>query len=376
MGFFKWLKNKVFSLDEQKVDTKQEGKDKEQHFKKQQELKQQKIEKKIIKTEKENFEAVAKKYYKKHNTDKYIAGLSKINDSFSRKIIELQGKYKFVNDNFYDDLEEILIMSDISANLVMIIVDEIKKEAALNQVNDPKEIAEILVDKMFMVYANRTSVNTTLNYKDGRLNVFIVIGVNGSGKTTSIAKLANSYVKKGKKVLVAAADTFRAGAVEQLNVWTNKIGCEIVKSEKQNADPASVVFKAIEKAKESNFDLLIIDTAGRLQNKVNLMNELQKIYKILHRLDENMPHECLLVLDSTTGQNGISQAREFNIITKLTGIILTKMDGTSKGGIALSIKDEFDIDVKLVGLGEGIEDLKEFDLDNYIYGMTKDLVEQ
>lgn len=369
MGFFKWLKSKVFSLNEQEIDVKQAQKEKEENKKK-------KVEKQIAKTEKEGFKQIAKDYYKKHDTDKYIAGLSKINDSFSRKIIELQNQYKSVNEEFYDELEEILIMSDISANLVMIIIDEIKKEAALNQVNNPKEIAEILVDKMFMVYANRTSVNTTLNYEEGRLNIFIVIGVNGSGKTTSIAKLANLYVTQGKKVVVAAADTFRAGAVEQLNVWSQKIGCEIVKSQKENADPASVVFKAVERAKEIKADLLIIDTAGRLQNKVNLMNELQKIYKILYRINEKMPHECLLVLDSTTGQNGISQAREFNNITKLTGIILTKMDGTSKGGIALSIKDEFDIDVKLVGLGEGLEDLKEFDLDNYIYGMTRDLVEQ
>ncbi|WP_027334234.1 signal recognition particle-docking protein FtsY [Mycoplasma elephantis] len=356
MGFFKKLKDKIFQLN---VSDKKEDI----------------VSKKEIDIEAKNIAKLEDEYYKKHNSNKYVAGLSKINNSFSRKLLELQTSHNKIDEDYFEDLEEILIMSDISAKLVMIIINEIKKEVRINNVTDIKLINEIVVDKMFMVYANKTTVDTTLNFNDNCLNVFIVIGVNGSGKTTSIAKLANNYKKQGKKVLVAAADTFRAGAVDQLEKWTTKIGCEIVKSEKSNADPASVVYKGLEKAKNENFDLLIIDTAGRLQNKINLMNELEKIYKILKRTDPSMPHECLLVLDATTGQNAISQVREFNSITKLTGLILTKMDGTSKGGIIISIKDEFDLDVKLIGLGEGLDDLEEFDLDNFIYGMTNSLME-
>lgn len=371
MGFFSRLRDKIFKLKGTEDKTKEEKNKKELLEDKKIKLsnKEKKIEDKLL-------NKASNEYYKKHDADKYVAGLSKINSAFSRKILELQTNHIEINEDYFEDLEEILIMADISAKLVMIIIDEIKKEVKVNNIKDIKLINEIVVDKMFMVYANKTMVDTTLNYQEGRLNVFIVIGVNGSGKTTSIAKLANNYKKQGKKVLVAAADTFRAGAVEQLAVWTQRIGCDIVKSDKLQADPASVVYKAIEQANEQNYDLLIIDTAGRLQNKVNLMAELEKMYKILRKNDPETPHECLLVLDATTGQNAVSQVREFNSITNLSGIVLTKMDGTSRGGIVISIKDEFDLDVKLIGLGEKLDDLQEFDLDQFIYGMTRDLVEQ
>ncbi|UUD36881.1 cell division protein FTSY [Mycoplasmopsis californica] len=369
MGFFKRLKERIFRL-------KVNDETKEEILAKEEKARQERVAQKEEVTQAKGIQKLEDEYYKKHDANKYVAGLAKINNSFSRKIMELQTSHHQIDEDFFDDLEEILIMSDISAKLVMIIVNEIKKEVKINNITDIKLINEIVVDKMFMVYANKTVVDTTLNFEDNRLNVFIVIGVNGSGKTTSIAKLAHNYQKQGKKVLVAAADTFRAGAVDQLEKWTQRIGCEIVKSEKVNGDPASVVYKGLEKAKAENYDLLIIDTAGRLQNKVNLMNELEKMYKILRNTDATMPHECLLVLDATTGQNAISQVREFNSITNLSGLILTKMDGTSKGGIVVSIKDEFDLDVKLLGLGEGLDDLKEFDLDNFIYGMTNSLMEQ
>lgn len=365
MGFFKRLKDKIFRLKPEKS---------EKPVKKQVETNL--VSKKEETTQQKHLAKVEKEYYKKHDAEKYIAGLSKVNNAFSRRILELQTAHINVDEDYFDDLEEILIMADISANLVAVIINEIKKEVRIHNITDPKLISEIVVDKMFMLYANKTSVDTTINIRNDRLNIIIVIGVNGSGKTTSIAKLANNFQKQNKKVLVAAADTFRAGAVDQLTVWTNRIGCAIVKSEKQNADPASVVYQALEKAQAEQYDVLIIDTAGRLQNKVNLMNELEKIYKILNRSVPDAPHECLLVLDATTGQNALSQVKEFNSITNLTGLILTKMDGTSKGGIILSIKDMFDLDVKLLGLGEGLDDLQEFDLDQFIYGMTKDLVEQ
>ena len=203
-----------------------------------------------------------------------------------------------------------------------------------------------------------------------------MVGVNGVGKTTTIAKIANHLIKENKKVLIAAGDTFRAGAVDQLEVWANRVGSDIVKPNKHAADPASVVFDAVKKAKAENYDVLIVDTAGRLQNKVNLMNELEKISRIISREIPDAPHESLLVIDATTGQNGISQAKSFKEVTPLTGIVLTKMDGTSKGGIILTIKDELQLAVKMIGLGEALEDLQEFDLDAFIYGMTKGLINE
>ncbi|SJZ48415.1 signal recognition particle-docking protein FtsY [Mycoplasmopsis verecunda] len=306
---------------------------------------------------------------------KYETGLNSAS-SFGKKLLEIQNRHVKIDEDFFDDFEELLIMSDINAQLVDVMIEKIKQEIRTNNINDPKLIGEYVADIMFSIYANNSIVNTNLNYEDDRLNVFIFVGVNGSGKTTSIAKIAHKYIKEGKKVLIAAADTFRAGAVNQLGVWAQRIGAEIVKPDKEGADPSSVVYKAMEKAKNEHYDLLIIDTAGRLQNKVNLMKELEKMIGVIQKFEPSAPHESLLVLDATTGQNGLSQAKNFKDIADLTGIILTKMDGTSKGGIVLSIKDEYDIDVKFVGLGEKLDDLQEFDLEMFIYQMTKDLIHE
>ena len=369
MGFFKRLKDKLFSLDSikqsnEKKEQKQKNKSKDDKTLKKTKSLEKKIEKQRLKERK-----------KTNKIDKYVAGLNKSGSSFSQRIKEIQARHNKVDEDFFEELEEVLIMSDISMNLVMDIVEEVKKEVKIENVTDPKLISEIVADKMFSVYANKSVVDTTLNIKENRLNIILMVGVNGAGKTTTIAKLANSLIKEGKKVLIGAGDTFRAGAVSQLEVWANRVGAQIVKPLKDQADPASVVYDSLAKAKAENFDVLIIDTAGRLQNKVNLMKELEKISKIIKKSDPEAPHESLLVVDATTGQNGVSQAMHFKNATPLSGIILTKMDGTSKGGIVLTIKDQLELSVKMIGLGEKLEDLQEFDLDAFIYGMTKDLME-
>ncbi|VEU74944.1 signal recognition particle-docking protein FtsY [Mycoplasmopsis citelli] len=307
--------------------------------------------------------------------EKYKTGLSNASN-FGKQILELQNRYNKIDEEFFEELEELLIMSDINASLVYLIIEKIKREVKTNNIDDPKLIGEIVADQMFVVYANDSITNTTLDYQQGRLNVFVFVGVNGSGKTTSIAKIAHKFKQEGKKVLIAAADTFRAGAVNQLEIWAQRINADIIKPDKEGADPSSVVYKGMEKAKNDNYDLLIIDTAGRLQNKVNLMNELNKMISVIKRFEPSAPHESLLVLDATNGQNGLSQAKAFKEIANLTGIVLTKMDGTSKGGIVLSIKDEYQLNVKFIGLGEKLDDLQEFDLEMFIYQMTKDLINE
>lgn len=307
--------------------------------------------------------------------DKYVAGLDKSNTSFSSKINELAARYREIDDDYFEELENILIMSDVGVNMVMTIVDEIKKEVRLQNIKDPKEINEIIIDKMFVIYANDSYMTTKINYDNEDLTVILMIGVNGAGKTTTIAKLAHMMLNEGKSVMVAAGDTFRAGAIDQLDVWAKRLGIECVKG-KEGGDPSSVVFDALKRAKEQNIDVLICDTAGRLQNKVNLMNELEKMNRIIKRVVPQGPQETLLVIDATTGQNGVSQAQEFSKITDITGLVLTKMDGTAKGGIVLSIKDALNIPVKFIGLGEQMDDLQEFDLEQYIYGLCKGLLEK
>lgn len=308
--------------------------------------------------------------------EKYVAGLDRSNSTFSDRINELAARFREINDEYFEELENILIMSDVGVSMVMKIVEEIKNEVRLQNITDPKEINEIIVDKMFVIYANDSVMTTKINYAEEGLTVILMVGVNGAGKTTTIGKLANRIVNdEGKKVMVAAGDTFRAGAIDQLAVWAQRVGVDIVKG-KEGGDPSAVVFDALKQAKEKNVDVLICDTAGRLQNKVNLMNELEKMNRIIKREVPNAPHETLLVIDATTGQNGVSQAVEFSKITDVSGLVLTKMDGTAKGGIVLSIKDQLNIPVKFIGLGESVDDLQEFDLDQYIYGLCKNLVEE
>ena len=308
--------------------------------------------------------------------EKYVAGLDRSNSTFSDRINELAARFREINDEYFEELENILIMSDVGVSMVMKIVEEIKNEVRLQNITDPKEINEIIVDKMFVIYANDSVMTTKINYAEEGLTVILMVGVNGAGKTTTIGKLANRIVNdEGKKVMVAAGDTFRAGAIDQLAVWAQRVGVDIVKGT-VGGDPSAVVFDALKQAKEKNVDVLICDTAGRLQNKVNLMNELEKMNRIIKREVPDAPHETLLVIDATTGQNGVSQAVEFSKITDVSGLVLTKMDGTAKGGIVLSIKDQLNIPVKFIGLGESVDDLQEFDLDQYIYGLCKNLVEE
>lgn len=308
--------------------------------------------------------------------EKYVVGLDKSSETFSDRINELAARFRKINDEYFEELENILIMADVGVSMVMKIVSEIKTEVRIRNITDPREINDIIVDKMFVIYANESVMSTKINYAAEGLTVILMVGVNGAGKTTTIGKLAHRIVHdEGKKVVVAAGDTFRAGAIDQLAVWAERVGVDIVKG-KEGGDPSAVVFDALNKAKETGVDVLICDTAGRLQNKVNLMNELEKMNRIIKRVVPEGPHETLLVVDATTGQNGVSQAIEFSKITDITGIVLTKMDGTAKGGIVLSIKDQLNIPVKFIGLGEQVDDLQEFDLEQYIYGLCKGLVEE
>lgn len=308
--------------------------------------------------------------------EKYVVGLDKSSETFSDRINELAARFREINDEYFEELENILIMADVGVSMVMKIVSEIKTEVRIRNITDPREINDIIVDKMFVIYANESVMSTKINYAAEGLTVILMVGVNGAGKTTTIGKLAHRIVHdEGKKVVVAAGDTFRAGAIDQLAVWAERVGVDIVKG-KEGGDPSAVVFDALNKAKETGADVLICDTAGRLQNKVNLMNELEKMNRIIKRVVPEGPHETLLVVDATTGQNGVSQAIEFSKITDITGIVLTKMDGTAKGGIVLSIKDQLNITVKFIGLGEQVDDLQEFDLEQYIYGLCKGLVEE
>lgn len=380
MGFFKKLKARLFTLDVEKIQKKITNR----KIVEAQPTKENKIKHSSDEVVKKKAQALNKKIVKEqlkerkknNKLNKYIAGLSKSNLSFSQTIKELQSKHNEIDADFFAELEEALIMSDISYQLVANIVDEVKREVKLENIKDIKLIGEIIADKIFTIYTNQSIVDTALNIKHGQKNVILIVGVNGSGKTTTIGKLAAQLINDNYKVLIAAADTFRAGAVSQLEVWANRVKARLIKPQKEHADPGSVVFDALNILTKEDYDLLIIDTAGRLQNKVNLMQELHKIHQIIGKKIAGAPQESLLVLDATTGQNGISQAKHFKEITALTGIILTKMDGTSKGGIILTIKDELSLAVKFLGLGEQLDDLQEFDLDAFIYGMTKGLIDE
>ncbi len=301
--------------------------------------------------------------------EKYIAGLDKSKKNFSDRLKALSSRYNKVNEEYFEELLEILIEADVGIRLCDEIIDATKKEAMTQNQDDPSQINEILVDKMFVSYASQgEDIKTEIEFVNNGPTVLLVVGVNGVGKTTTIAKLAYRYIKKGKKVLLVAGDTFRAGATEQLTVWASRLGCEIIVG-KENQDPASVCYDGMIKGKQINADLIIVDTAGRLQNKLNLMNELAKMKKVISKEIENAPHEVFLVIDATTGQNGVIQAKAFKECTTLSGIVITKMDGTSKGGIILSIRDELGVPVRFIGLGEKMDDLEEFDLDQYLYGL-------
>lgn len=308
----------------------------------------------------------------KKSIDSYDKGLEKTRNEFIFKLNSLNKKYKKVTDEYFEELEEILIMADIGVNTVMGFIDKLKKRVKSENIVDVEDLKEVIVDELFIIYVNNQVIVNKINYSSSGPTVILFVGVNGVGKTTTIGKLAAKLKRDGKKVLLVAGDTFRAGAVEQIEEWSNRIGCEVIY--KENADPASVIFDGITKAKMEGIDVVLVDTAGRLQNKVNLMNELSKINKVIKNIIPEAPHETLLVIDATTGQNGISQAKSFKEITDITGIVLTKLDGTAKGGIVLAIKEETNLPVKYIGLGEQEEDLQVFDIEKYIYGLFKDMV--
>lgn len=313
-----------------------------------------------------------KEIEEKEEVNLYDKGLEKTSEHLSSKIALLNTKYKKVNDNYFDELEEILIMADVGVNTVMKFIDKLKARVKSENITNVEELNEIVVDELFIIYVNNDIIVNKINYSDDGPTVILFVGVNGVGKTTTIGKLAYSLKEKGKKVLMVAGDTFRAGAVEQIKEWGERIDVPVVL--KENVDPASVVYDGLEKAKAENFDVVLIDTAGRLQNKSNLMHELDKINRVIGNIIPGAPHETLLVIDATTGQNGIAQAKSFKEITKITGIVLTKLDGTAKGGIVLAIKEEVGLPVKYVGLGERKEDLKVFDIEKYIHGVFKGLM--
>lgn len=306
---------------------------------------------------------------KVENQDKYVVGMAKSRSNFSSRLKALQKKYDTVNEDYFENLLQILIEADVGVNLTFSIIEATKKEASELGLTDPSKINELLIDKMFIGYVKQgEDITNEIHFVEGRPTVLLVVGVNGVGKTTSIAKLASRYINEGKKVLLVAGDTFRAGAVEQLGVWASRLNTPIVKG-KENEDPASVAFQGVKTAKEMGADLVIIDTAGRLQTKANLMAELSKIRRVIAKEIEEAPDEVMLVIDATTGQNGIIQAKAFAEATGLTGVIITKMDGTSKGGIILAIRDEIGVPVRFIGLGEKLDDLTEFDLEKYLYGL-------
>lgn len=318
---------------------------------------------------------VFKKENKKEDKsiETYEKGLSKTRRSFVNKLADLSKEYDEINENYFEELEELLINADIGVNTVMEFMDKLQKRVSKEKIKSPSELTEIIVDELFIIYVNDDILSNKINYNDNGPTVLLFVGVNGVGKTTTIAKLASKFKKTGKKVLLVAADTFRAGAKEQLISWGKKIGCDVVKDD-NTTDPASVVYQGLEKAKKEEYDLVLIDTAGRLQNKVNLMKELEKINNVANKIIEGAPQETFLVIDATTGQNGISQAKAFKEITNLTGIILTKLDGTAKGGIVIAIKEEVGVPVRYIGLGEKEEDLQDFDIEKYIYGLFKDMM--
>ncbi|MHC1510974.1 signal recognition particle-docking protein FtsY [Pediococcus pentosaceus] len=306
---------------------------------------------------------------------RYDRGLERSRKSFGQKLSALFTNFSGVDEDFYDDLEETLIEADVGFDTALEISEEVRDEIEFEHVSDPDQISQLIVRRLVALYTRNGSAedNHLVFSKEGP-TVFLFVGVNGVGKTTSIGKMAARFKGRGRKVLLAACDTFRAGAIQQLQEWGKRDGVDVVAG-KEQSDPASVAFEAVKKAKEENYDLLLVDTAGRLQNKINLMNELDKIKRVISREIPDAPQETLLVLDSTTGQNALTQAKAFLETTNVTGIILTKLDGTAKGGIVLAIRNQLHLAVKYVGLGETVDDLSPFNPEQYVSGLFKGLME-
>lgn len=305
-------------------------------------------------------------------SQKFTEGLTKTRDGFASAVNDLVYRFREVDEDFFDELEDLLIQADVGVTTTMDLVEDLKEEVKRRNLKDPVAVRDALVE----VVANRLQEDESdreLNMQDG-LTVILFVGVNGVGKTTTIGKLAHQLKSEGRTVMLAAGDTFRAGAIEQLQVWGERVGVPVIR-QTEGSDPAAVVFDAVQAAKSRNMDVLICDTAGRLQNKVNLMKELEKVKRVIEREVPNGPHEVLLALDATTGQNAMVQAKAFKEATNVSGIVLTKLDGTAKGGIVLAIRNELDIPVKYVGLGEKIDDLQEFDPEQFVLGLFGDVFE-
>lgn len=317
------------------------------------------------------FNKIKNVFSKDKEAAKYEEGLTKTRKEFSTELAKLSKKYKNIDDDYFEELENILIMADIGVNTVVKFVDKLKKRVKEENIKDSETLKEIIIDELLIMYVNNGVLKSKINYSEEWPTVILFIGVNGVGKTTSIGKIANKLKKEGKKVLLVAGDTFRAGAIEQIEEWGKRTNIDVVST--KSKDPSAAVYDGVDKGIKENYDVILIDTAGRLQNKVNLMNELSKMNSVIKKLIPNAPHETLLVVDATSGQNGISQAKAFSEVTDITGIVLTKLDGTAKGGIVLAIKEEVNIPVKYVGLGEQEDDLEAFDIEKYIYGLFKDL---
>ena len=308
--------------------------------------------------------------------EKYDKGLEKTRKTFAERMNELFANFRTVDEDFFEELEETLIGADVGFETAIRITEALRQEVKLRNAKKSAEVQNAIIEKLVDLYeAEGINEVNELNIQEDGLTVILFVGVNGVGKTTSIGKLAHQFKNEGKKVLMAAADTFRAGAIDQLVVWGERAGVEVVRGN-AGGDPAAVVFDALERAKIEQADVLLVDTAGRLQNKVNLMNELEKIKRVIQRELPEAPQETLLVLDATTGQNAMVQAKQFKETTDVTGLVLTKLDGTAKGGIVLAIRNELHLPVKLVGLGEGIDDLEPFDPNDFVVGLFKGLLKE
>lgn len=307
---------------------------------------------------------------------KFKRGLAKTRDSFTSKINDLVANFREVDEEFFEELEDVLLQADVGVETVMELVDELKMEVKRQNIKDTSGMQSLISEKLVEIYneAGDEEEDMTLNLQEDEMTVILMVGVNGVGKTTTIGKLTKRLQNEGKSVMLAAGDTFRAGAIEQLVVWGERNNVEVIR-QAEGSDPAAVMYDAVQAAKKRDVDVLICDTAGRLQNKVNLMKELEKIHRVISREIPGAPHEVLLALDATTGQNALIQAETFKEATNVTGIVLTKLDGTAKGGIVLAIRKKLNIPVKFVGLGEGIDDLQPFDPDKYVYGLFADGLE-
>lgn len=304
--------------------------------------------------------------------EKYNRSLKKTRTGFSARLNTFLANFRRVDEDFFEELEEMLILSDVGVNVATQLTEDLRYEAKLENAKKADDLKRVIIEKLVEIYEKDGVFNEQINFQDG-LTVMLFVGVNGVGKTTSIGKLAYKYKNEGKKVMLVAADTFRAGAVAQLAEWGRRVDVPVVTGP-EKADPASVIFDGMERAVAENVDVLLIDTAGRLQNKDNLMAELEKIGRIIKRVVPDAPHETLLALDASTGQNALSQAKEFSKITPLTGLILTKIDGTAKGGVVLAIRQELDIPVKFIGFGEKIDDIGEFDSEDFIRGLLEGII--